>query len=357
MVLAPGRSPRVVDEHTRQFLSALAEQGVLNAGVDEDTAQSLQLLVDCGFVTVEGIVPNDDTREGSYTPTLTDLTLKRSVPALRRVLSIVSILVLPATNAPGVVIGLALLAVSTLYVTLIAPVSASMSPLIDHPAVMMLALFGWNLLMAVPHEAGHFAVARRAGFAPNAGFGLYLYGPVLYVDLTCLELESKWVRVRADLAGVSVDGWACGVLLVVAWITGEPWLHTLLLSSCMVALANLRPTEKYDGFWALRDILDARGMSATWASPRRLMDFMRNGSPSEKRFSWTLVGIYAIMASWLGVAAPRWVQEGYSELTQRPITVLFASFIALAYAGVIIVSMWIVKQRIKRPLPWGPLHG
>ena len=348
VVLAPGRPPRVVEEQTRRFLAELAEQGVLDAGDDEDTATSLQLLVDCGFVTAEGVTPNAGALEAAYTPTLTDLTLKLSVPALRRIVSVLSFLVWPATTMPGVVIGLALLCVSTVYVTLIAPVSASISPLIDHPAVTMVALFVWNLLRALPHEAGHFSVARRAGFTPDAGMGLYLYGPVFYVDLTCVELEPKQVRVRADLAGVSVDGWVCGALLVVAVVIREPWLYTLLLSDCAVALANLRPTEKYDGFWALRDIFDARGMSATWASPRRLLEFMRNGSPAEKRFSVALVGIYAFVAAWVIAATPRWVQEGVSELTQRPASVAFAALIAVAYAGIIIGSVAIVKRRIGR---------
>lgn len=348
VVLAPGHPPRVVDEHTRKFLTALAQQGVLDAADDEDTAISLQLLVDCGFVTVVGVAPKAGGVEAAYTPTVTDLTLKWSVPALRRIVRLLSLLVGPATSWGGLLIGLALLGVSTVYVTLVAPVSSSISPLIDRPAVTMAALFLWNVLRALPHEAGHLAVARQAGYVPDAGVGLYLYGPVLYVDLSCLELEPKQVRVRADLAGAAVDGWVCGVLLIVAVFTGEPWLHTLLLSDCAIALANLRPTEKYDGFWALRDMFDARGMSATWASPRRLLEFVRSGSPAEKRFSRALVGIYALAAMWVIAVAPRWVLEGLSELTQRPGAVLLAALIAVTYAGIIVGSVTMVKRRIRR---------
>lgn len=353
VVLAPGRAPQVVDQHTRDFLAALARQGVLEAGDDEDTAESLRLLVGCGFVTVEGILPRAGVGETAYTPTLTDLTLKRPMPAVRRIVSVLSLLVGPATTPPGVAIGLALLCVSAVYVTLIAPAGVSLSPLIDSPAPVMVVLFGWNLLRALPHEAGHFAVARQAGYSPDVGMGLYLYGPVFYVDLTCLEMEPRHVRVRADLAGVGIDGWVCGALLVVVVVTGEPWLQTLLLSDCVVALVNLRPTEKYDGFWALRDILDARGMSATWASPRRLLTFMRSGSPAEKRFSRALVGTYVLMFVWVITATPRWMREGLSELSQRPVEVLFAALIAVSYAGIIMLSVTLAKRRIRRTINGG----
>lgn len=347
VVLVPGQAPRVVDEHTRRFLAALTQQGVLEAGNDEDTAASLQLLVDCGFVTAQGVTPQVGGG-ATYTPTLTDLTLKRPVPALRRIVRFLSRFVWPATTSTGVAIGLILLALSTVYVMLIAPVAASLSPLIDQPALMIVGLLVWNLLRALPHEAGHFAVARRAGYIPDAGMGLYLYGPALYVDLTCLELEPRRVRVRADLAGVSVDGWLCGALLVIAIATGETWLHTVLLTDCAVALANLRPTEKYDGFWALRDILDARGMSATWASPRRLLEFLQRGSQAEKRFSRALVGIYAFAVVWVIAVAPRWVQESLSELRQRPIEVLFAAIVAVCYVGIIVGSVTLLRRRIAR---------
>lgn len=348
VVLAPGRTPRVVDEHTRSFLSALAQHGALEAANDEDTAVSLQLLVDCGFVTAAGVTPHVGGTRTTYSPTLTDLTLKRPVPALGRIVRLLSLAVGPATTSTGVVIGLTLLAVSTVYVMLIAPVSASLSPLIDQPAVMIIGLFTWNLVRALPHEAGHFAVARRAGYIPNAGMGLYLYGPVLYVDLTCMELEPRQVRVRADLAGASVDGWLCAALLAAAVATGEPWLHAVLLTDCAVALANLRPTEKYDGFWALRDILNARGMSATWASPQRLLEFVLRGSPAEKRFSRALVGVYTVSVLWMIVVAPRWVRESLSELAQRPAEVLFAATIAVCYLGITICSVALLRRRIAR---------
>lgn len=347
VVVAPGRRPVVVDPETISFLASLADGGPRTVGDDEDSVASIQLLANLGIVAADGFACQQDAQP-QYTPTLADLHLKRSVVSVQWLVSRLSRAVQLAASPAGVVTGVLLLIGALIYITLLAPTSDTVAPLLDHPVAVVLLAGAWSVLGAIPHEAGHFAVARQRGHNPEVGVGLYLTGPVLYTDLTCLELEAKQVRLRGDLAGVAVDGWLAAGLLALAGLFRSDLLHFLTLSHVMVSISNLRATEKYDGYWALRDLVDARSMSATWASPCALWTFLRHGSRSERRFSALLLVLYGGGLAYLGMTIPRWYGEVATQWQGRPDSVVTAVIVAAAYLLLLVAAVAIARRRLTR---------
>lgn len=119
-----------------------------------------------------------------------------------------------------------------------------MSTLLDRPGTTILAVFVAQIVRLLLHESGHYAVAAQCGNQPPVGYGLYLTGPSLYVNLSQLEPEPVSIRLRGDLAGLAIDGYVIAVLTAVYLWHPDGLAAIVLLSLCTVAVGSLRPTEK-----------------------------------------------------------------------------------------------------------------
>lgn len=334
VVIIPGAAPLIVDTATLDFLLELQRGRRPFIGDDSASQESITLLVNIGILQSSSWPAETRGAAASYEATLTDLVIKRPSPWIGTAVLGIAVVMKPLTSWTGVLAGLLLLLVTSVYSTMLMPVQPTVDTLFGNSWGLMLIVIVWQLLRGAAHESGHFAVARGAGQNPPVGIGLYLYGPVLYVDLTCLETESRSVRIRADLAGAGIDGWLAGVLAGIYSVSRDGTIAALLLATCIVGLTNLRPTDKYDGYWALRDFLKARPMSATWAAPRELLCVARGQPGSDRRFARVLIILYAAGTAWFVISSPRWLVGSINAVTADPTGMIDFAVIGIIYFAV-----------------------
>ena len=159
--------------------------------------------------------------------------------------------------ARPVVIGVLILAVVAhvlAYIQLRAAMPAfKLNDLRGDGSLAILLLTG---LSAIVHEFGHLSACHRYGVRyGKLGFGLYMFSPVGYVDVTDSWRLPRWRRVVVDLGGIYFQLILNIVLYVLYLSFGKPvFLLTIIAVSAMF-VANLNPMFKYDGYWALSDAI------------------------------------------------------------------------------------------------------
>ncbi len=126
----------------------------------------------------------------------------------------------------------------------------------------------------VVHELGHAAALKHFGERPGPiGFGLYLFIPAFYSDVTKAWRLSRRGRIAVDLGGVYFQALCIPVLWGIAAATG---LDCLLLSCWLILGAlvfNLSPLLRLDGHWLLLDLLGTRDAAPhLGAALRRMRD-------------------------------------------------------------------------------------
>lgn len=351
VVLVPGRDPLIVDVDTHDFLLRVVNEHSsaldLAAG-DHETARSIQLLVDHGVLAGE---PADRTmRLQAYAPSLSDLYVRRDSYLLQ-------MLFRGATAVTGrlvasmatVCLGLTMLLIASAYTIWGLPVTSTMGTVLDRPGTTVLLVFVVQVGRLLLHESGHYAVAAQCGDRPPVGCGLYLSGPALYVNLSYLESEPVSTRLRGDLAGLAIDGYLIAVLTLAYLWHPSGLAAIVLLSLCTVALVSLRPTEKSDGYWALRDAMGARAVSATWASPRALLAAMRAPETEVRRFARVLVAIYTVLSVVALCSLPRWLFGAYrAVIDANPGSLAVIVLAGVAYPTTMVVALVAVRRHRRR---------
>lgn len=131
------------------------------------------------------------------------------------------------------------------------------------------------LLGGVFHELGHAASLSRFRQDPGAiGFGLY--GGVLPVFFA--DLSSAWrlpvrQRVVVNLGGIYLQLIFATVVIALSSIRKTDFLLAAGLSSAVLALFQLIPVARSDGFWILADLIDeprlGRYRSSLWRDARK----------------------------------------------------------------------------------------
>jgi len=121
-------------------------------------------------------------------------------------------------------------------------------------AVAWILLVGLNLL----HELGHAGALRRCGYPPGAiGLGRLGFLPVLWCDVTPVVLLPSRDRARVDAAGVCWQLGGAGLLAAIGALSGRPAPGTAAVAALVSAGWSLLPVLRLDGYWLLRDLLDA----------------------------------------------------------------------------------------------------
>jgi putative peptide zinc metalloprotease protein len=86
---------------------------------------------------------------------------------------------------------------------------------------LFLAVVVVTVLSAGFHEFGHAAAARYGGATPGAmGFGIYLFWPAFYTDVTDSYRLGRGGRVRTDLGGLYFNALVVLLSFGVWWLTG-----------------------------------------------------------------------------------------------------------------------------------------
>jgi putative peptide zinc metalloprotease protein len=132
--------------------------------------------------------------------------------------------------------------------------AAATAQAFDNPA-LFLAVVALTVLSAGFHEFGHAAAARYGGSTPGVmGFGIYLFWPAFYTDVTDSYRLGRAGRVRTDLGGLYFNALVVLVTFAVWWATG--WHAVLLVVPAQVLqmIRQLAPMLRFDGYHVLADL-------------------------------------------------------------------------------------------------------
>lgn len=162
---------------------------------------------------------------------------------------------------PGVALWLTLIAVSVWaclgrFGELFAQ-SAGLIALSNLP-ILLIALVG---LKAV-HELGHALMCKSyGGEVPEIGIAWILGIPCAYVDASASwKFTSPGQRVAVAMAGMYVESFAAASAAIVWASTAPGFVHdvawnVMLLAGAVTLLFNLNPLMRFDGYYALTDVL------------------------------------------------------------------------------------------------------
>ncbi|MGW6426690.1 hypothetical protein ACWF82_28800 [Nocardia sp. NPDC055053] len=360
IVVVPDRSPVCVDEHTHALLRRLATGETVLLLDDDRTRESLVALAAAGVLDVDHPQPSGSDHP-RYAPTLTDLIVRRPSRTLTAIVAGLARIVTPLTSRAGIVLGLAQVVAITGVVIVGFPVREGLSYVLDNPVRSLSVVVAILTASGLLHEAGHYAVARGLGHRPAAGIGLYLAAPVLYVDLTVMETHPRGERIRSALAGPAIDGYTLSALALCYHLRPSPVLVVALFIGSSAAILALRPGDKTDGYWAIRDWLGARRVAATWATPVKLAREFGAGTAVERRFIIVLASVYAVTAAIIAINFGRWLLEFIDMAVADPRTWWRFARLAAIYGGVTAVygaAWWQCARPRSRPdQTIGPRRG
>jgi putative peptide zinc metalloprotease protein len=118
------------------------------------------------------------------------------------------------------------------------------------------------------HESAHGLTCKHFGGAVHKmGFLLYYLEPCFFVDVTEVYIYAgKWARIATSIAGIWVELMFCAAASIIWWGTpaGTP-VHDLaykiiLITGVGVAIINLNPLIKLDGYYILCELVGIIGL-------------------------------------------------------------------------------------------------
>jgi putative peptide zinc metalloprotease protein len=125
------------------------------------------------------------------------------------------------------------------------------------------------------HELGHAAALARFQQTPGAiGFGLYAgFLPVFFADLSYSWRLRTRQRVVVSLGGIYLQLIFSSLVIGISSIWKSDFLLAAGLSSAVLAVFQLIPVARSDGFWILADLLGeprlARYQTSLWQDSRK----------------------------------------------------------------------------------------
>jgi putative peptide zinc metalloprotease protein len=213
---------------------------------------------------------------------------------------------------------------------LTAPFAVLFSPLIAVPVVLaFLAVSGWVLfreglaaataqafafpslfltvvvvtvLSAGFHEFGHAAAARRGGATPGAmGFGLYLFWPAFYTDVTDSYRLGRAGRIRTDLGGLYFNAIVVLLAFGVWWLTGWHALLLIVATQVLQMVRQLAPMLRFDGYHVLADVTGVPDLyQRIGPILRGLLPGRRDAAEATALKTWARV----VVTAWVLVVVP-----------------------------------------------------
>jgi putative peptide zinc metalloprotease protein len=114
-----------------------------------------------------------------------------------------------------------------------------------------------NIFGILLHEFGHAAACKKFGAKCGAiGFGFYLFTPVSYADVTDAWRLRRSKRLIVDTGGIYMQLIFCVILVGVWLLFNEKTYLYVSFAIASTALININPFLRYDGYWALSDLLN-----------------------------------------------------------------------------------------------------
>lgn len=125
---------------------------------------------------------------------------------------------------------------------------------LQDPGVLLL-IVAVTILSAAFHEFGHAAAARYGGAPPGRmGFGLYLFWPAFFTDVTDSYRLGRAGRVRTDLGGLYFNAIVAVAIVGVWWVTRYDALLLVVFTQLLQMLHQLLPMVRFDGYHVLADL-------------------------------------------------------------------------------------------------------
>ncbi len=122
----------------------------------------------------------------------------------------------------------------------------------------------WLLLLFViliVHELGHSFSANKFNVkCKEVGLGLYLIFPVLYIYLGETWKLKKEKRIIINLSGIYFQLILGIILFAFSSIYQSTIFTHLFFTNYSIAILNLNPFVKFDGYWVISDILDSKNL-------------------------------------------------------------------------------------------------
>jgi putative peptide zinc metalloprotease protein len=120
---------------------------------------------------------------------------------------------------------------------------------------LFLAVVALTVLSAGFHEFGHAAAARYGGSTPGAmGFGIYLFWPAFYTDVTDSYRLGRAGRVRTDLGGLYFNALVVLLSFAAWWVTGWHAVLLIIAGQVLQMIRQLAPLLRFDGYHVLADL-------------------------------------------------------------------------------------------------------
>ncbi|MFV9452357.1 hypothetical protein ACNJ7E_02635 [Rhodococcus sp. NM-2] len=347
MAHVPTHGSFALDPNTHRFLLNASSEGGARVDLDEcspDTVESIQKLHSAGIVTTDHDGVNQ-TAHAEYIPALTDLVVRRRSVAFEAVVAAIggaiSRVAIPLIIYAAVAL---LIALAVFWTFIEAPSELVIGIFANHPFTFIALVVAVGTVRVVLHEAGHYGVAHRHGVQPTVGLGVYFTGPVAYVNLSPLDTHRRSIRLSADVGGLAVDG----ILLATAtglWcLTGSPLFSVVSVLLSALALTSFSPLEKSDAYWFVRDLFDARAVSASWDRPLTLLREVRNPTV-QGNFARILLFVYGLSLV-VGIAAVvRWAPGVIDAVENRNTSLLFPVGASLMFVTLTGICILVVRKR------------
>jgi len=125
------------------------------------------------------------------------------------------------------------------------------------PGWMFAISIAGGIMSLFLHELGHALTCKHFKRKVSAcGLMLYWGMPVAFVDTTDAYMLPRRQRVAIDLAGIAVNLVLFSICGLVGYFTSSPGIWLVGLINLFQILINLFPLVKYDGYYALSDLLE-----------------------------------------------------------------------------------------------------
>ncbi|MCB6088975.1 zinc metalloprotease [Flavobacterium psychrophilum] len=112
------------------------------------------------------------------------------------------------------------------------------------------------------HEIGHSIFAKQYNIGTGKiGLGLYLFIiPVFYINLNEIWRLKNEKRIIINLGGIFFQLLAGIILVFIYQINQSDVLASLIKINLVIAMLNFNPFIKFDGYWALSDLLNNKDL-------------------------------------------------------------------------------------------------
>jgi putative peptide zinc metalloprotease protein len=136
--------------------------------------------------------------------------------------------------------------------------------------IILLILYIGNLW----HEFGHVTACYNYGVKPkNIGFGIYIFFPVLYSDVTNVWLLSRKKRIIVNYAGIYFQLIYISFLYLIYLGEGSVIILKSLYLIIISFIPTLNPILRFDGYWIFSDLI---GVDNLRSNSNRIIEYYKN---------------------------------------------------------------------------------